>query len=180
MYHNLYRLWDFFAFSELGNKKSSRPRPRTFKRTHHVWHKRFPSSPALAICFFPSSSSCYCCLVSDLIFSPSFPFSFLHPEEDYFIATWAHLIESKTIPFLHSTFERAKKFSGWDGKIWMDEMGIDCTTTSPFSFEKESGLLMERVGLGIKTCLFIACCAWVCYLIPGYGGWEGGGWYPLV
>lgn len=54
---------------------------------------------------------------------------------------------------------------------WMNGwLGIDCTTTSPSSFEKESGLLMERVGLGIKTCLFIACCAWVCYLIPGYGG----------
>jgi hypothetical protein len=55
----------------------------------------------------------------------------------------------------------------------MDEMGIDCTTTSPFSFEKESGLLMDGwKGLGIKICLFIACCAWVCFLIPGYGGWK--------
>jgi len=61
---------------------------------------------------------------------------------------------------------------------WMNGwLGIDCTTTSPFSFEKESGLLMERVGLGIKTCLFIACCG--VGLLPNTWIWRLRRWWMI-
>jgi hypothetical protein len=89
------------------------------------------------------------------------------------------LIESKTIPFLHSTFEASEKvpWIGWGGwenlDGWMKWMGIDCTTTSPISFEKRIWIVDGWMdGLGIKNCLLITCCAWVC--LSNTWIWNGG------